>query len=98
MFTCQWNFGWELKSNLGTLLGIFGITLCMQCLSRNAPVRDEVEEGCEGARGVVAHVLELCDELLAQLVVDHGDLERRRHVGQEVAVVGRLKVQFQICK
>ena len=45
---------------------------------------------------MVAHVLELGHELLPQLVVDHGDLERRRHVRQEVAVVGRLKVQFQI--
>ena len=67
-----------------------------QCLSANIPVSYEVEEGGEGTRGVIAHVLELCHELLAQFVVDHGDLERRRHVGQEIAVVGRLKVQFQI--
>ena len=47
---------------------------------------------------MVAHVLELGDELLAQLVVDDGDLQRRRHVGQEVAVVRRLQVQLQIWK
>ena len=35
-----------------------------------APVSDEVEEGGECAGGVVAHVLELGDELLAQFVVD----------------------------
>ena len=67
-----------------------------RCQPVNAPVSDEVEKGGEGPRGVVAHVLKLGHELLAQLVVDHRDLDRRRHVGQEVAVVGRLKVQFQI--
>ena len=35
-----------------------------------APVSDEVEEGGECAGGVVAHVLKLGDELLAQFVVD----------------------------
>ena len=63
-----------------------------------APVSDEVEEGGECAGGVVAHVLKLGDELLAQFVVDDGDLQRRRHVGQEVAVVGRLQVQLQVWK
>ena len=61
------------------------------------PESDEVEEGGEGARRVVPHVLELGHEFLAEFVVDHGDLQRRRHVGQEVAVVSRLKVKLQIC-
>lgn len=59
-------------------------------------VGDEVEEGGEGASRVVAHVLELGDELLPQLVVDHRCLQRARHVGQEVAIVRALQVQLQI--
>ena len=87
-------------ANVESYLEGHGNTRCLIGRSKPyyAPVSDEVEEGGEGAGGVVAHVLELGDELLAQLVVDDGDLQRRRHVGQEVAVVGRLQVQLQVWK
>ena len=61
-------------------------------------VGDEVQEGGQLARGVVPHVLELGDELLAQVVVDDGDLEGAGDGGQEVAVVRALEVQLQVCK
>ncbi len=59
-------------------------------------VGDEVEEGGQLAGGVVAHVLELGHQLLAQVVVDDRHLQRRRHGRQEVAIVRALQVQLQI--
>lgn len=60
-------------------------------------VRDEVEERRQRLDGMVAHVLELDDQLLAQLVVDDADGERRRLVGQELAIVGALQVELEVC-
>lgn len=61
-------------------------------------VRDEVQEVGQRLDGMVAHVLELDHQLLAQLVVDDGDGQRRRLVGQEAAIVRALQMQLQICK
>lgn len=60
-------------------------------------VRDEVEERGQRLDGMVAQMLELDHQLLAQLVVDDADGQRRRLVGQELAVVGALQMQLQIC-
>ena len=46
-------------------------------------VGDVVQEGGQSARGVVPHVLELGDELLAEFVVDDGDLQRGGDRGLE---------------
>lgn len=59
-------------------------------------VRDVVEELAQIANRVVAQVNELGYVLLADLVVDGRDRERARLVRQEVAVVRRLQVQFEI--
>ena len=47
---------------------------------------------------MVPHVLELGDDLLLEVVVDDGHLERGGNVGQEVAIVGALEVQLQVWK
>ena len=58
----------------GLIIFVGTIILNTRCLIGSkpdyAPVSDEVEEGGECAGGVVAHVLKLGDELLAQFVVD----------------------------
>jgi len=45
---------------------------------------------------VVPHVLELDDQLFAQLVVDDGYRQGRGLVGQEAAIVGSLQMQLEI--
>lgn len=60
-------------------------------------VRNEVEEVRQRLHGMIAHVLELDHQLLAQLVVDHGHRQGRRLVGQETAIVRALQVQLEIC-
>lgn len=55
-------------------------------------VRDHVEERRERLHGMVANVLKLDDQLLAQLVFDGRHRQRRRLIGQEVAVVGALEM------
>ena len=69
----------------------------LQKLSNCSPIGDVVHEGCKRLHGVGAHVLELDDQLLSELVIDDGYLQRRRLVGEEVAIVSALKMQFQIC-
>jgi len=59
-------------------------------------VRDVIEERAEGFHGMVAHVLKFNDELLAQLVIDDGHRQRAGFIGQELAVVRGLQMQFEI--
>lgn len=47
---------------------------------------------------MVPHVLELCHQLVTQLVVNDRHLEWRCLVGQKVAIVSALKVELQICR
>jgi len=54
-------------------------------------VGDVVEEG-----GLVTHVLELRHQLLAQLVVNHGHLQRSWLIDAKVSEVGRLEVELQV--
>uniref|UniRef100_A0A8W7PC19 Uncharacterized protein n=1 Tax=Anopheles coluzzii TaxID=1518534 RepID=A0A8W7PC19_ANOCL len=61
-------------------------------------VRDVVQEGGQRLDRMVAHVLELDHQLLAQLVVDHGHGQRGRFVREELPIVRTLQVQLQICK
>lgn len=61
-----------------------------------SPVSYVIQEGGQGLHRMVPHVLELCHQLVAQLVVNHRHLEWRRLVGQKVAIVSALKVQLQI--
>ena len=60
-------------------------------------LRDEVHEAGQRLVGLVPHVTELHHHLLFQLVVDDGDGERRRLVGQEAPIVGALQVKLEIC-
>lgn len=60
-------------------------------------VRDEVQERGQRLHSMIPQVLELNHELLAQLVVDGGHGQGRWLVGQELAVVGALQVQLQVC-
>lgn len=60
-------------------------------------VRDEVEEGGQGARGLVPHVLEFCHQFLPEAVIDLAHLQRTRNAGQKVAIIGALQMQLQIC-
>lgn len=59
-------------------------------------VRDVVQEGGQRLDRMVAHVLELDHQLLAQLVVDHGHGQRGRFVREELPIVRTLQVQLQI--
>lgn len=59
-------------------------------------VRDKVQEVGQRLHRMVAHMLELDHQLLAQLVIDHGHRQRRRLVGQKAAVVRALQMQLQI--
>lgn len=59
-------------------------------------VRDVIEERAERLHGMIAHMLELDDQLLAQLVVDDGHGQRAGFVGQELPVIGGLQVQLEI--
>jgi len=61
-------------------------------------VGDEVQEVGQRLHSVVPHVLELDDQLFAQLVVDDGHRQGRGLVGQEAAIVGSLQMQLEICK
>ena len=58
-------------------------------------IGDVVQEHGQGPRGLVPHVLELCHQLLPQLLVNDGHLEAAL-IGQEVAVVCGLEVELQI--
>jgi len=59
-------------------------------------VRDVVEERAQRLHGVIAHVLELDDQFLAQLVVNDGHGQWTGFVGQKLAIVGRLQMQLEI--
>ena len=67
------------------------------CPHLNA-LRDVIQEGGHGFDGMVTEMLELNNQLLLEFVVDDGHIERARLIGQEVAVVCALKMQFQIWK
>jgi hypothetical protein len=43
------------------------------------------------------HRLKLLNKLLQKLILNNGDCELARLVSEEVAVVGALKMQLQIC-
>lgn len=45
---------------------------------------------------MVSHVLELCHQLVTQLVINDRHLEWGCLVGQKVAVVSALEVQLQV--
>jgi len=59
-------------------------------------VCDVVEECAEWFYGMVAHVLKFNNELLTQLVIDDRHCQWAGFVGQELAVVCRLQMQFEI--
>jgi hypothetical protein len=59
-------------------------------------VSDVIEERAEGFHGMVAHVLKFNNKLLAQLVIDDGHRQRTGFIGQELAVVRGLQMQFEI--
>ena len=61
-------------------------------------VGDVVEEGGEGLDGLLAHVVELCHELVLEALVNGGDGQGAGLVGQKVAVVRRREVQLQVCR
>lgn len=61
-------------------------------------VGDEVEEGRQWLDSVISHMLELDDSLFAKFIVNHRDGERWRLVGEKLAIVGALQVEFEICK
>jgi hypothetical protein len=44
----------------------------------------------------MANVPELGNELVTQTLINHRDGQRARLVGQQVTVVGRLKVQLEV--
>jgi len=59
-------------------------------------VRDVIKECAEGFHGMVAHVLKFNNKLLAQLVIDDRHCQRTWFIGQELAVVRGLQMQFEI--
>ena len=58
-------------------------------------VGDEVHEAGHGSSSMVAHVLELGDQLLPQLVVNDRHLKTAL-VGQEIAIISGLEVKLQV--
>ena len=58
-------------------------------------VSDEVHEAGHGSSSMVAHVLELGDQLLPQFVVNHRNLKAAL-IGQEVAIISGLEVKLQV--
>jgi len=59
-------------------------------------VRDVIEECTEGFHSMIPHVLKFNHKFLAQLVIDDGHSQRARFIGQELAVVCGLQMQFEI--
>lgn len=57
-------------------------------------VRDEVQESRKRLNGLIAKMLELNHEFLAQLVVDGGDGKGRRLVRQKRAIICALQMQL----
>lgn len=45
---------------------------------------------------MISHVLELCHQLVTQLVINDRHLKRRRLIGQKVSIVSALEMKFQI--
>lgn len=81
----------------------FGNWPLVQCASdqqndvvNHVAVGDEVQECRQWLDGMVAQVLELNHQLLAQFVVDDRNRQRRWLIGQELTVIGALQMQFQI--
>jgi len=59
-------------------------------------VRDVIKERAQWLHSMIAHVLELDDQFLAQLVVNDGNSQWTGLVGQKLAIVGRLQMQLEI--
>lgn len=76
----------------------------MQCPSNkqdyivdHVTVSDKIQESGQRLHCLVTHMLKFNDQFLPQFVINCGHSKGRRFVGQKGAVVGALKVQFQVC-